>query len=266
MYNRIFVMGQCTLHWGRMEFGNVGNYYIVEPMFEELRKVFPKAEIATTMQFSDAFCRRHDIILLPQELYYCFGKTDNLECAKYEYKIVSESLIAETPYINEIRKSDLVIDFSGDIWGDNAVLLGKDRFEAGLYKDLTAQALKPTVMIAGSPGPFEACQSLDLVKQAYAGFNLVVNREPASSALLKRYGFDLSKTKVRTCPSFLFQAASADTVRQTVSCPRLFEKNGKAKVGLILCGWNFQQGPFDIWPRQDGEYNNFVEMVGLGEP
>lgn len=258
---RIFVMGQCTLHWGRMEYGNIGNYYIVEPMFGELRKVFPEAEIVTTMQFSDIFCRRHNIITVPQEIYYDFDRTDNLESAKHEYQIVSDRLTAETPYINEIRKSDLVIDFSGDIWGDNASFLGNDRFEAGLYKDLTAQLLKPTVMIAGSPGPFKYCKVLDLAKQAYAGFSLVINREPASSELLGKYKFDLSKTKVCACPSFLFQPASAETVKQTVLCNRLFIDNTKVKVGVMLCGWNFSRGPYDIWPRRDSEYDNFVELI-----
>ena len=34
---RILVIGQCTLHWGRMEFGNIGNFYIIDPFFKELR-------------------------------------------------------------------------------------------------------------------------------------------------------------------------------------------------------------------------------------
>jgi colanic acid/amylovoran biosynthesis protein len=44
----IFVIGQCTIHWGRMEFGNIGNYYIAEPLFRELHRVFPEATIKTT--------------------------------------------------------------------------------------------------------------------------------------------------------------------------------------------------------------------------
>lgn len=266
MYNRIFVMGQCTLHWGRMEFGNIGNYYIVDPMFAGLRNTFPQAQIVTTMQFSKAFCTKYNIMTVPQELYYNFEETDNLAEAKYEYKIVTEGLEEETPYINEIKKSDLIIDFSGDIWGDNADFLGKDRFETGLYRDLVAQKLKPTAMIAGSPGPFSCAGTLDLARKVYAGFDLVINREAASSELLKKYGFDLSKTEVYPCPSFLFQAAGEEAIKKEVVCDRLFEKNSKLKIGLILCGWNFQKGPFNLWPRQDKEYENYVEMIcGLAE-
>lgn len=261
MCKRIFIMGQCTLHWGRMEFGNIGNYYIVDPMFEGLRRVFPEAQIVTTMQFSRAFCAKYGIMTVPQELYYSFEQTDNLEKAKYEYKIAIEGLADETPYIREIRKSDLIIDFSGDLWGDNADFIGKDRFETGLYKDMVAQKLKPTAMIAGSPGPFSCRKTLDLARKVYADFDLVINRETASSELLRQCNFDLTKTQVYPCPSFLFQGVEDAEIEQKVICDRLFEKNAKLKIGLILCGWNFQQGPFDLWPRQDREYKNFAEMV-----
>lgn len=49
----IFVIGQCTLHWGRMEFGNIGNYYIIEPFFRELHRVFPQANIKLCFLKSD---------------------------------------------------------------------------------------------------------------------------------------------------------------------------------------------------------------------
>ena len=49
----ILVTGQCSLHWGRMEFGNIGNYYIIEPFMRELHKAFPDSIIKTTMQMSE---------------------------------------------------------------------------------------------------------------------------------------------------------------------------------------------------------------------
>ncbi len=62
MKKRLFITGQCTLHWGRMEYGNIGNYYIIEPFFEQLRRVFTNAEFVTTMQFSKKFCDKYGII------------------------------------------------------------------------------------------------------------------------------------------------------------------------------------------------------------
>ena len=52
---RLLLIGQCSLHWGRMENGNIGNYYIVEPLIRELHRVFPDAEIVTTMQMTERF-------------------------------------------------------------------------------------------------------------------------------------------------------------------------------------------------------------------
>ena len=73
---------------------------------------------------------------------------------------------------------DLVIDFSGDIWGDNADFLGSDRFYVGLVKDRVAQVFaKKTVMIAGSPGPFSAGKNLEFAKEVYENFDLVTNRK-----------------------------------------------------------------------------------------
>lgn len=260
MNKRIFIMGQCTLHWGRMEYGNIGNYYIVKPMFEELRRVFPDFELVTTMQFSKEFCGKYNIITVPMEWYYDFRRDDNLQIAKEEYEAVCKNGEITSDYINEIKKSNLVIDFSGDIWGDNADFLGKDRFETGLYKDMTAQYLKPTVMISGSPGPFNRHKDLELIKNVFAGFTSVINREHVSTKLLREMGFDLSKEKDFPCPSFLFKAADRKSVRQEIKKDKLFE-HFPQKIGIILCGWNFEKGPYDIWPREDNEYTGFVKII-----
>ena len=61
----ILLIGQCTLHWGRMEFGNIGNYYIIEPFVRELHRVFPQTKISTTFQMSDRFCQDEQVEVLP---------------------------------------------------------------------------------------------------------------------------------------------------------------------------------------------------------
>lgn len=260
MKKRIFIIGQCTLHWGRMEFGNIGNFYIAKPMFEELRRVFPTEEIATTMQFSKQFCEGFNIETVPMELYYDFASQDNCKMAKEEYEAVLTGRAIESDYVKEVKRADLVIDFSGDIWGDNADFLGRERFLTGIYKDMTAQALKPTVMIAGSPGPFKLCKNEKLIKSAFEGFDMVTNREHISTRLLKEKGFNVSKVRDYACPSFLFNAAEENEVREQVKCSSLFDEN-EIKVGFILCGWNFEKGPFDLWPRADKEYAKFVSAI-----
>ena len=258
--DRILIIGQCTLHWGRMEYGNIGNYYIIAPFFKELRRVFPHSEIATTMQFSDCFCKHYNIETLPMDVYYDFNRNDNLCIAKAEYAAVTHNRSIESRYIDEVKKASVVIDFSGDIWGDNADFIGKDRFATGCFKDLIAQYLKPTAMLAGSPGPFGKVKNLALAKKTYSGFDLVTNREPVSTKILNDLGFDVSKTMDCPCPSFLFPKATDDVVASFFNRD-IFNVKNKLKIGFILCGWNFKKGPFDRWPRDVNEYDQFVELI-----
>lgn len=259
----IFIIGQTTLHWGRMEFGNIGNYYIIEPFVRQLHKFFPEANIKTTLQLSARFCNDESIEVVPMELYYDFN-SNNLVNVLKELELVDEYLktgrfIETTPYIDEVLDANIVIDFSGDIWGDNANLLGKDRFEVGLYKDLIAQKLgKPTCMIAGSPGPFNNEKTKALAKEVFSNFKLVTNREAISTELLKQEGFNVTNVRNLACPAFLFEAAKMNRV--VLECEGLINTR-KPIVGFVLCGWNFLEGPFDKWPREDSEYLVFAEAV-----
>ena len=105
-------MGQCTLHWGRMEYGNLGNFAIIEPFVPELHRVFPDAEICTTFQMSDEFCARERVVKLPMELFYAWNRSDL-------WKSLGEALFSfmrkhvkmcplKTHYMREILASDLV--------------------------------------------------------------------------------------------------------------------------------------------------------------
>jgi colanic acid/amylovoran biosynthesis protein len=266
---KIFVMGQCTLHWGRMEYGNIGNYYIIEPFFQELHRVFPDADIVTTLQMTDGFCRKENIRVTPIDLYYGWQEND-LDIALEEFAIASiynetGIILKKTPYMEEIINSDLIIDFSGDMWGDNADLLGKDRFLIGLLKDRVAQLLKvPTVMLAGSPGPFQNHKYiLPFARTVYKNFIFVTNREKISTVLLKNDGFDITKTIDLACPSFLFEAAGDSGIQNFINTVSMVkDKNtNKTIVGFILCGWNMVEGPFNKWPRKDTEYSQFIHII-----
>lgn len=264
---KIFIIGQCSLHWGRMEYGNIGNYYIIEPLIRELHRVFPGCSIKTTMQLSDNFCRKEMVHIVPLDLYYGWTGND-LENALHELEIAVEynktgKIIKTTSYIKEILSSDLVIDFSGDIWGDNADFLGANRLRVGLIKDRVAQLMnKKTVMLAGSPGPFSNPELKKLAQEVYSHFDIVTNREPVSTDLLKNNGFDISKTYDFACPSFLFEHENFCNGDEFLKEEGLFDINKqKPVVGFIICGWNFESGPFDKWPRQDSEYTIFAETI-----
>ena len=261
---KILVIGQCTLHWGRMEFGNIGNFYIMEPFFRLLHKNFPEAIISTTFQMSYRFCKDENVERLPMDLYYDWN--DDLDKANKELKIANDYLNGSelhnsTPFIDVVKDMDLVIDFSGDIWGDNADFLGDDRFMVGLIKNRVAQIFaKKTAMIAGSPGPFSQGKNLDFAKEVFKNFDLVTNREFISKGLLESYGFDTSKTYSLTCPAFRFEPAPIEDISSLQVVPNILDKTRKS-VGFLICGWNFTEGSFDKWPRVDEDYEVFALAI-----
>jgi colanic acid/amylovoran biosynthesis protein len=234
-----------------MEYGNIGNFYIVDPMFRELRNIFPNDCIMTTMQFSDEFCEKYNIQTIPLSIYYDFNSKNNLDSVKNEYNELKASLdFYHSEYVDLIRESDLVIDFSGDIWGDNADYISEDRFMVGLYRDMIAQLLKPTILFSVSPGPFSDDKPIDLIKEVYSSFDLVICREAESYRSLRSKGFDIDKTHVFSCPSFIFSPDS-----------KKVEENRNDVIGMCLCGWNFFDGGYVKWPREESEYNVYVDCV-----
>ncbi|OEU67944.1 MAG: hypothetical protein BA863_08335 [Desulfovibrio sp. S3730MH75] len=258
-------MGQCTLHWGRMEYGNLGNYAIVEPFVRELHRVFPEAEIYTTFQMSDDFCTREQVKRLSMELYYGWKRSD---LWKSVYEVMSAWILKhirvrspKTAYMKEIIASDLIIDFSGDIWGENASLVGKHRFFIGILKDLTAHWLaKPIVLLAGSPGPFETKWGRMLAAIMLKRFDLVTNRESISVELMKRDHLPVHSIHSLACPAFLFEAYSDDDMQDIYVKENLID-DSKPTVGFILCGWNMPIGPFNRSPRDHSEFRVFAETV-----
>ena len=261
---KILLIGQTTLHWGRMEYGNIGNFYIIEPFIRELHKSFPNAEISTTLQMSDRFIEEEKIKVLPMSLYYSW---DNDKAkAEEEINIVENYLKTGffskmTPYIEAVQEADLIIDFSGDIWGDNANFLGVDRFYVGLLKNKIPQLLgKTNVMLAGSPGPFSNKDTYELAKEVYKNFDLVTNRESLSRKILQKNEFDLSKTVDLACPAFLFETRKQTSIFEVFEKQKINNLNNR-NVGFIVCGWNFLEGTFDKEKRDDNEFQIFVEAV-----
>ena len=174
------MIGQVSMDARRIEYGNIGNYYVVQGFFRELRRVFPEkdVEIFTTLQLTPVFCDQVKIVSVPLELYYDCGQVDAVQQSLREYSLscnYAEGI--ETPFISLVMESDLVIDFSGDIWGSNANLLGKDRFVNGCLKNLIVKELGvPQVLMSSSPGPFDEEHKI-LAHLALQSFDIIINRE-----------------------------------------------------------------------------------------
>ena len=261
----ILLTGLVTVHWGRAEYGNIGNYYIVETTVRELHRVFPNAEISTTFQMTDEFVLRERVNVLPMEIYYSWEKSDISQSMK-ELGLatiynITEELYETTPYIDEVLRSDMVIDFSGEMWGDHAEPVGKNRFLVNLIKIRVAQLLgKKTVLLAGSQGPFNNCPEIDFARKVFRDFNLVANREAASKEMLKMNGFDVSKVQDYTDPAFLFEPAPNKVMKDIYVTEKIHD-NDKKTVGFVLCGFNMLEGPYDKEPRRDDEFVQFAEVV-----
>lgn len=261
---KILVTGLCTLHRGRLEYGNVGNYYIVEPFFRELHRVFPEAEIVTTFQMTKEFCEREKVISLPMEIYYSWSCND-VDIVLKEYGIAefynaTGEIVESTPYLEQVMSSDMVIDISGEMWGDKANPVGKDRMLVNLLKMRVAQLLKKhTVLYAVSAGPFSDKKTNRLAKITYENFSLITIREQETTKRLKNIGFNMEKSKQLPCSSYLFEPANINEMKDIFKLEGITEYK-KPTVGMIVCGFNLPL-PYDKWPREDNEYNEFVFAI-----
>ena len=262
---RILLTGLVTVHWGRAEYGNIGNYYIVATTVRELHRVFPHAEISTTFQMTNEFAKRERIKVLPMSLYYTWSETDLLrsmeELGLATIFKTTGNLFETTPYIEEVLKNDLVIDFSGEMWGDHAEPVGKKRFLVNLIKLRIAQLLgKKTALLAGSQGPFNKCPETDFARFVFENFDIISNRESTSKELLKTNGFDITNVQNFTDPAFLFDPASDEDIAEIYAREKIFDEERKT-IGFILCGFNMLEGPYDKEPRRDDEFTQFAEVV-----
>lgn len=260
----ILVTGLCTLHWGRLQYGNIGNYYIVEPLFRQLHKHFPDYKIVTTFQMDEQFIRKEDIEVVPMELYYAWNEDDvpnaykDVEVAeKRAYHIECEL----TPWVECLLNCEYVINVSGDMWGDNAEHVGHKRFLVDCLKMKAAQILqKKTILYAVTPGPFSDKKENQLAKEVFNKFDLVVIREKVSRDNLIKWGFSIEHVVWAPCPSFLFETNKDYRSKWTQSIEESHEQQRKV-IGITFGGFNMPCGPYDMWPRVEEQYEVYVKLA-----
>ena len=260
----ILVTGLCTLHWGRLQYGNIGNYYIVEPLFRQLHKHFPDYKIVTTFQMDEQFIRKEDIEVVPMELYYAWNEDDvpnaykDVEVAeKRAYHIECEL----TPWVECLLNCEYVINVSGDMWGDNAEHVGHKRFLVDCLKMKAAQILqKKTILYAVTPGPFSDKKENQLAKEVFNKFDLVVIREKVSRDNLIKWGFSIEHVVWAPCPSFLFETNKDYRSKWTQSIEESHEQQRKV-IGITFGGFNMPCGHYDMWPRVEEQYEVYVKLA-----
>ncbi|MGI6455401.1 MAG: polysaccharide pyruvyl transferase family protein [bacterium] len=222
---KILVIGLTSTSIGGMEFHNLGNFIIAEPLFRLLRQTFPDAKINTSIQMSDSFYGKYNIKPLRNKRFWSYGiMTGTLTI--FDFIRISLWKITKIRYflnssqlLKQITEADLILDFSGDLYGDNAHWRRFLESNARLIFALLMN--KKVVMLIGSPGPFNSIWRFWLAKKILPKMNLITNREPVSTKLLKDYGIQ-GNIHTTACPSVLFEPADTISLKQKKDYNTLF--------------------------------------------
>jgi len=253
-----------------METHNLGNYLIVEPMMQNRRREFPDAEIRTTIQLSDKLCSafnvepdrhvrwwkykpRHVALSFSDLLRALIWRGLKLLGIKSSIQpLISSELLAQ------FSQADLILNFDGDYFGDNANPM---RFLENCLRITIARILgKPIIEFSASPGPF----TRSVIHRWFGPSTLnrmqaILNREPASSDVLRHAGVKSSLITDTACPSFLFSSKPTTDPSSLLLAEGL--NPAKPIIGVILCGWNMPKPPYTKAPRDPEELLAFLPML-----
>jgi colanic acid/amylovoran biosynthesis protein len=268
---KIFILGLTSSTLGGMENQNLGNYAIIEPFILCLKEEYPNSEIVTSIQMSDDFCQKYNIVSKRERRFWTYGKetakstmVDFIRVSvwfilKKILRVNARCIIHDSILLEEISGSDLIIDFSGDIFGDNS---SYNNFLEDCAEILFAKILgKPVAMIAGSPGPFKERWRKILAKFIFNRVDLITNREPVSTRLLIELGVIPERIKTTACPAFLFQPRKREEISQILADEKISLSDEKPLVGLIICGWNMPLTPNYKTPREEWELRPFAQLI-----
>ena len=197
-------------------------------------------------------------------MYYEWGEK-NIENAQNEVSQAVQYMKGEdckpSPYMQILLECEYVINVSGDMWGDNAEHVGEKRLLNDCLKMRTAQILKKkTILYAVTPGPFTNKDEADMAREVFAKFDLVVIREEVSRQNLIKWGFPVNHVIWAPCPSFLFESNQNYDSIWTEKIEEIRRKQQKV-IGMTFGGFNMPEGPYDMWPRSEEQYEVYVALV-----
>lgn len=265
----VLIIGLTSVKLGALEHGNIGNFLIIDPLFKYLRISYPKINIKTSLQLSEDFAKKYDLTILRNRRFWTYklftltsSLLDFLRIYFYKvfkiFKVENRRILEKSALLKELAWADIVLDFSGDLFGDNAPF---QRFIEGSAKLLFASLLdKPVIMIASSPGPFEKNFFYKwLGKLILKKVTLILNREPTSTDYLQKIGISKEKIINTACPSFLFDMDSEKSVKDLLGNEGINFFN--PSVGIVISGWNMPTPPFDKIPRKKDELLKFIPII-----
>lgn len=246
---RLFITGSCSSTLGNWE-QQLGNAAILIGLLETIHEHLPDALVTTKYQLSKEFCQTYGIqsLLVEPEtgakvrrtlvtLYNLFSSAVWRFCR--EVFRIDITFLHATRLLDACYKSDLIIDLSGDAYGDNIPF----RNFAKHSLDLIAARLlrKPIVSLANSPGPFSGKIKKFIAQVLFNNVSLVTTREPVSAGLLRNLAI---KTPIITtaCPAFLLEPAQDRRVKEIMRSEGIDENVGPI-IGLTLAGYNLYSKP-----------------------
>lgn len=260
---KIFVTGLTSTNKGGIQYHNLGNYIIVDVLFQKLRETFPDHVISTSIQLSDDFYKKFNIKHLRDKRFFTYGMRTAYKtlCDIFRiflWKITKAKFFLSSTFLLELESSDLIIDFSGDIYGDNAKWHKFLETNARLWFALMLR--KKIAMIIGSPGPFSSFWRVWIAKYILPRLSLITNREPLSTEMLTYIGVKGNHIYSTACPSVMFKPCSEEKLKTFEDYSMIF-KNKKPTIGIIISGWNMPVGPYNRWPRDDSEFKFLIQLI-----
>lgn len=259
----VFIGGMCSLPMGTME-RQLGNMAILNPMITLLQERLPDARIRTSLQLSDAWCRRYGVesVKIP-ELYEPTLRSgivavwDWVRSALWRFLkrfgVRADFLVAGGK-MNVLREAAVFLDFSGDTFGfmaDPRHML-KHTFDLMTVYNLGT----PIYMIAQSPGPFPNAYRRFLARRVFERVSLVAAREEQAYACVREFmgqEFPLVRT---ACTAFLLAPASPQEVDAAIDAEQ-FSRFESPLIGLNFTGFNLvrsmsgQAKYRDHWPEDE---------------
>lgn len=267
MKKRIFITGSCSSNLGNWE-QQLGNAAILIGLLKTIHKYIPESNVLTKYRLSSEFSETYKINSIPIEpekgfkfkrIIMTFLNFFSSLIWRVLFQIFKKDikLFRSSKLLDVYYNSDIVIDLSGDTYGDNIPLRN---FIKHSFDILSARLMgKPTVALANSPGPFSGKIKKYIALKVLNNFTVITVREPISAKLLH-------DMKVKTpifitaCPAFLLEPASDNRVREIMNLEGI-EKNIKPLVGITLGGYNLYSSPSWDTPKTFKDLDFYIPAI-----
>lgn len=225
----------------------LGNTAIVISTIKMLKERIPNAEISTTLQLSESFCKRQGIKSLHGEVFWKGGYIrtlaslmDLLRCSIWGFLRgflrLDIGILVRGKRLREYALTDVVLDLAGDSYSSDSVgWIHLLRCSAEL---LSARLLgKPVIIFAVSPGPFHPKPILLLARFTLNRATLITTREQLSNEYLQEIGIRKGLLVTTACPAFLFEPASQERAKEILLHEGIDESD-RPLAGVTLAGYN----------------------------